>query len=180
MMGYWIYIGVLIDKKRYDIMIWFLDIPVPYVTHLGNHCDKYLKEFATIKELTQRGISMEEEEDSYEEYSNKKNVNDDEEIEEQIKARKSLISKNKKETLLSKVNISSLKVIWLLIYAGCFSVLLLVLAAGFNSDYTFLLPQWSQTSSAIIIDNTLYLTLQMQDNSISAGNTNLTALASTL
>lgn len=49
MMGYWIYIGLLIDKKRYDIMIWFLDIPVPYVTHLGSHCDKYLKEFATVK-----------------------------------------------------------------------------------------------------------------------------------
>lgn len=146
MMGYWIYIGVLIDKKRYDIMIWFLDIPVPYVTHLGKHCDKYLKEFATIKELTQRGISLEEEEDSYEEYSNKKNANDDEEIEEQIKARKSLISKNKKETLLSKVNLSSLKVVWLLIYAGCFSILLLVLAGGFNTDYAFLLPQWSQTS----------------------------------
>ena len=51
MMAYWIYIGLLIDKKRYDIMIWFLDIPVPYVTHLGNHCERYLKEFVTIKEL---------------------------------------------------------------------------------------------------------------------------------
>jgi hypothetical protein len=60
MMGYWVYIGLLIDKKRYDIMIWFLDIPVPYVAHLGTHCDKYLKEFATVKELTHRGISLEE------------------------------------------------------------------------------------------------------------------------
>lgn len=58
MMAYWIYIGLLIDKKRYDIMIWFLDIPVPYVTHLGNHCDRYLKEFVTIKELEQRGLSL--------------------------------------------------------------------------------------------------------------------------
>lgn len=77
MMCYWIYIGLLIDKKRYDIMIWFLDIPVPYVAHLGNHCDKYLKEFATVKELTQRGISLEEDEDAYEEYSNKKGANDE-------------------------------------------------------------------------------------------------------
>jgi hypothetical protein len=181
MMGYWIYIGLLIDKKRYDIMIWFLDIPVPYVAHLGNHCDKYLKEFATIKELAQRGISLEEEEDCYEEYSNKKNANDEEEIEEQIKARKSLISKNKKETLISKINLSSLKVVWLLLYSSCFSVLLLVLASGYNSDYDFLLPQWNQTSAAITIDNTLYLTLQMQDHNISAGNSsNLTALATTL
>jgi len=43
MMAYWIYISLRIDKKRYDIMIWFLDIPIPYVAHLGNHCDKYLK-----------------------------------------------------------------------------------------------------------------------------------------
>lgn len=76
MMAYWIYIGVLIDKKRYDIMIWFLDIPVPYVTHLGNHCDKYLKEFVTIKELQQRGLSLQEDQDNYQEYSTKKNVND--------------------------------------------------------------------------------------------------------
>ncbi len=43
MMAFWIYIGLKIDKKRYDIMIWFLDIPVPYVSHLSNHCDKFLK-----------------------------------------------------------------------------------------------------------------------------------------
>lgn len=56
MMSYWVYISLLIDKKRYDIMIWFLDIPVPYVAHLGNHCDKFLKDFVTVKELTQKGI----------------------------------------------------------------------------------------------------------------------------
>jgi hypothetical protein len=54
------------------------------------------------------------------------------------------------------------------------------LASGFNYDYNFLLPQWEQTASAITIDNTLYLVLQMQDNNISAGTTNLAALASTL
>jgi hypothetical protein len=72
MMAFWIYISLKIDKKRYDIMIWFLDIPVPYVTHLGNHCDKYLKQFVPVKELIQKGIPMDEEEDSYEEYSAKK------------------------------------------------------------------------------------------------------------
>lgn len=49
MMWYWVYISVLIDKKRYDIMIWFLDIPVNYVAYLGSHCDKFLKEFITTK-----------------------------------------------------------------------------------------------------------------------------------
>ncbi len=59
-MSYWIYIGLKIDKKRYDIMIWFLDIPIPYVSHLGNHCDKYLKDYIPIKELAQKGISIDE------------------------------------------------------------------------------------------------------------------------
>jgi hypothetical protein len=77
MMGYWIYIGLLIDKKRYDIMIWFLDIPVPYVTHLGSHCDKYLKEFATVKELTAKGVPLEEDEESYEEYSVRRGGSDE-------------------------------------------------------------------------------------------------------
>jgi hypothetical protein len=49
MMCYWIYISLLIDKKRYDIMIWFLDIPVNYVAYLGSHCDKFLKEFMTTR-----------------------------------------------------------------------------------------------------------------------------------
>jgi hypothetical protein len=65
MMSYWVYIGLLIDKKRYDIMIWFLDIPVPYVAHLGNHCDKFLKEFVTVKELTQRGLKLEDDDDNF-------------------------------------------------------------------------------------------------------------------
>ena len=41
-------------------MIWFLDIPILYVTHLGNHCDKYLKQFLGVKELAQKGIPMDE------------------------------------------------------------------------------------------------------------------------
>lgn len=78
-------------------------------------------------------------------------MNDDEEIEEQIKARKSLISKNKKATLISKVNISSLKVIWLLIYSAAYSILVLVLTNSYITDYNFLLPQWNQTSQAVIV-----------------------------
>lgn len=43
MIFFWIYICLLLEKKKYDIMIWFLDIPIPYVSHLLSHCDKYLK-----------------------------------------------------------------------------------------------------------------------------------------
>lgn len=77
------------------------------------------------------------------------------------------------------MNLSSLKVIWLLAYALFFSSLLLILSQNFYSDFNFLLPQWIQTSQAVTVDNTLYLTLQMQDRNISTGS-NLAALASTL
>lgn len=49
MICFWIYICLLLQKKKYDIMIWFLDIPIPYVSHLSSHCDKYLKQFVGIK-----------------------------------------------------------------------------------------------------------------------------------
>jgi hypothetical protein len=58
--------------------------------------------------------------------------------------------------------------------------LILVQASSFSNDYNFLLPQWMQTSQAITIDSTLYLTLEMKVQNISAGSTNLTILADTL
>ena len=63
MMAYWVFISLKIDKKRYDIMIWFLDIPIPYVANLGSHCDLYLKQFVPINELAKKGISKDEEDD---------------------------------------------------------------------------------------------------------------------
>ena len=58
MMILWIYIMLLINKKRFDIMIWFLDIPIPYVGYLGNHCDKYLKTFVGVKQLMEKGLNL--------------------------------------------------------------------------------------------------------------------------
>ena len=48
-----IWIGVIlkIEKKRFDILIWFLDIPIPYVTFLTFKCDKFLKSFSGMKEI---------------------------------------------------------------------------------------------------------------------------------
>ena len=65
MMLFWVYISLRIDKKRYDIMIWFLDIPIPYVSHLGAHCDLYLKHYTTIQELTQKGIPTDDDDDIF-------------------------------------------------------------------------------------------------------------------
>jgi hypothetical protein len=81
---------------------------------------------------------------------------------------------------LSKIDLSAFRVLWLLLYALAFSVLVLAETASFSSDFAFLLPQWAQTSQAIIIDNTLHLSLEMKTHNISAGSTDLSALAGTL
>lgn len=91
-----------------------------------------------------------------------------------------MISKNKKETLLSKVNCSSMTVCWLLVYSVCFSILMLVLSSSFNQDYDFLIPQWRQSYQAVVVDSTLYLTLQMSRRNVSAGPTSLSLLARSL
>ena len=73
MIFFWIYICLLLEKKKYDIMIWFLDIPIPYVSHLLTHCDKYLKEFIGIKELMEKSVNVDEiDETQYHEYDQKK------------------------------------------------------------------------------------------------------------
>jgi|JI6StandDraft_1071083.scaffolds.fasta_scaffold08146_4 hypothetical protein len=45
----WVYVKLRIEKKRFDILIWFLDIPIPHVTYLCSRCDKYLKSFTGMK-----------------------------------------------------------------------------------------------------------------------------------
>ena len=83
-----------IEKKRFDILIWFLDIPIPYVTHLTQKCDKFIKSFGGMKNV----IPEDRAEELFEEYVDKKNQGMNE-IEEEQKARKSLISKHKKKKL---------------------------------------------------------------------------------
>lgn len=56
----WVYTRLKIDKKKADILLWFLDIPIPYVAYLGENCDHYLKTFVSIKEVMNKGIKMED------------------------------------------------------------------------------------------------------------------------
>lgn len=56
----WVYTRLKIDKKKADILLWFLDIPIPYVSYLGENCDNYLKAFVSIKEVMNKGIKMED------------------------------------------------------------------------------------------------------------------------
>lgn len=55
----WVYSRVTIDKKKNDILIWFLDIPIDYISYLSENCDRYLKKFLTIKEISTKGIKIE-------------------------------------------------------------------------------------------------------------------------
>ncbi len=45
----WIYSIMKIDQKRFDIMIWFLYIPVDYVIYLQNNCNRFIKNYIPIK-----------------------------------------------------------------------------------------------------------------------------------
>lgn len=56
----WIYVKLKIEKKRFDILIWFLDIPIPYVTFLCYRCDKFLKSFTGMKEGGSRNLDRED------------------------------------------------------------------------------------------------------------------------
>ena len=54
----WICIRLEVDRKKFNILLWFLDIPIPYVTFLSEHCDRYLKNFVENKELIEKGINF--------------------------------------------------------------------------------------------------------------------------
>lgn len=57
-LGIWLYIRLQIDKKKSDILLWFLDIPISYVAYLGDNCDNYLKSFMGIKEVMSKGVKI--------------------------------------------------------------------------------------------------------------------------
>ena len=45
----WIYFIMRLDQKQFDIMIWFLDIPIDYVIYLQTNCVRFIKNYTTIK-----------------------------------------------------------------------------------------------------------------------------------
>lgn len=73
----WIFNIMKIDQKRFDIMIWFLDIPIDYVVYLENNCNRFIKNYIPIKELEERGINMDDKEHYCDEFEERK-IDDDE------------------------------------------------------------------------------------------------------
>ena len=51
---------------------------------------------------------------------------------------------------------------------------------SFYQDFEFLQAQWIQSSQTIVVDNTLYIALQMQSQNISLPTINLPTLLDTL
>jgi ABC-type antimicrobial peptide transport system permease subunit len=56
--GVWIYNAMRIDVKCFDIILWFLDIPVAYVGYLQANCNTYIKSYTSVKELIEKGINF--------------------------------------------------------------------------------------------------------------------------
>ena len=54
----WTYYAIAIDAKCFDIILWFLDIPVAYVTYLQANCSTYIKSRVPVKELIDKGINF--------------------------------------------------------------------------------------------------------------------------
>jgi hypothetical protein len=49
---------MMIDKKCSDIILWFLDIPLTYITFLQNNCNTFIKSHINVKELIEKGINF--------------------------------------------------------------------------------------------------------------------------
>ena len=47
--GIWIYNAMIIDVKCFDVILWFLDIPVAYVGYLLANCNTYIKSRVPVK-----------------------------------------------------------------------------------------------------------------------------------
>lgn len=56
--GLWIYYAIIIDVKCFDIILWFLDIPVAYVCYLQANASTYIKSRVPVKELIDKGINF--------------------------------------------------------------------------------------------------------------------------
>jgi len=94
-----------------------------------------------------------------------------------MKVRKSLISKNKKETLLSKINLTALKVLWLLFYGLLFSSSVIIMTRSFYTNFSFFKNQWIKTATEITVDNTMYMNLEVANSNLSL-SANLPAIFS--
>ncbi len=101
-------------------------------------------------------------------------------MEEQIKVRKSLIAKHRKETLFSKLNCTYIRMFWLLIYASIMSILLITTSEVQMDNYNFLHPQWVLTTRQVYWDSTLPICMILAETNSTIGNVNLNEMIAQL
>lgn len=70
----------------------------------------------------EKGITLEEELQHFDEYSDNES-NKENEVEEQQKVRKTLILKQRKQTLISRIDSSYIKVCWVLLFGTLYSII---------------------------------------------------------
>ena len=134
----WVLIRLWADKKKSSILLWFLDIPIPYVSYLSDHCDKYLKNFMDNKELIEKGINFDNTDQFLEEYEEDSN-NNEEQMEEQEKTRKILIIKQRKQSIFAKLSCEYLKIIWILLFSVFYPILTWSYLSSIRGDSDFIL-----------------------------------------
>lgn len=117
---------MLIDKKCSDIILWFLDIPILYVTYLQNNCITYLKSHTPVDELLEKGINFHDKNLFLEEFNTGSDKEEDNEFNEENKSRKIMIARYKKKTLISRCNFMYVQMVWLLLYSAIISTVFLV------------------------------------------------------
>jgi len=123
MVAIWIYNVMKIDKKCFDIILWFLDIPIAYVTYLQINCNTFLKSYLQVKELIERGINFHD-----------KNLY----LDDYKPTLKIMIARYKKKTILSRCTFVYVQMLWLLFYAALMSILFLVALQQDDNFFSFI------------------------------------------
>ena len=121
----WIYYAMRIDVKCFDIILWFLDIPVPYVGYLQANCLTYIKSHIAVKELMEKGINFHDRHLYLDDFHGHAEDTDDK-FNEESKSRKTMIARYKKKTLLSRCDCGYVQLSWLLMYSMICSIVLVV------------------------------------------------------
>lgn len=179
--GVWIYNAMIIDVKCFDIILWFLDIPVLYVGYLQANCNTYIKSHTPVNELIDKGINFHDRNLYLEDYASGPQLSDDK-FNEESKGRKIMIARYKKKTLLSRCDCGYIQLFWLLFYSLLFSVIYIVVLHQEITFYHFLSLEWQVTARQLLWSTTIPNALRLitDHNTTKIGTLNFTAFEASL
>lgn len=167
-----------VDRKCSDIILWFLDIPIPYVTHLQVNCNTFIKSYLPVKELLEKGINFHDKNLYLEQY---RSAGEEDEFNEENKSRKIMIARYKKKTLLSMCNFYYLSMLWLVVYSALLAVAYLTALSTEVTFFNFMNQQWQKTARQLLWSSTLPNNLRLLQNGVeSVGKVKLSTFQSYL